>query len=658
MISSTISAEHYDVLRFYSEVVFNCVSELLHEFKDDRSMISAFVEQFPRSKAMALRYRTALQRRSILVDVCLSWSLKYELELITFLNHLLSVPDLRQELQACGKLNSFIQNIPIIGDAARDQGMQCKILRIMCGFAFYFAYSLSPEVRKNLVQFQPSDSERVKNLKIALFIILMPKNCIPGTEQWLNLKLELELKFKTTSAFSQSLTLSLFSNRIESFHGTISDLLNMHPILFTSEKYLMIKQMTAEVFPQSKITDLCMLLLKNGSTISPITLDLFLFLMQANVFTNINMAELGSREVVRKCIEYNPVIPIILQTALKGRYSSIPADYIISVFETKPKLEFEHLLLAYYVFCSFKFLETNLQYRRDILNHLKIWDLLHYAKTHHSEIYPDFASLAVLISPVYFDVSATLLDLEQAEKKYLTNLRSLTKATAHEVKLLELIYSKSSDFDIICDYLNAKTGSEKYFCKYWKYYLYAKNPQKACLATIEVLSDSLAAELVIIDPVKLLQTLLPLLNQEEYTDIYFLVIQFASCSFKSISPYILDDKKPLKTSANLLFDSIIVQNLLLIASTSQSSISLSIYRFIHQFFVDNTTVLRLVHFQGYKLELVQSAVKYIPSLCNYIRLTLDATIDFLPELLTSQKRLSFGMAIGVALCKEYPVSRT
>jgi Integrator complex subunit 2 len=496
-------------------------------------------------------------------------------------------------------------------------------------------------------------------LKIALFVFCIPKSCISGSDLWLELKSELETKFKTSSGFSQSLTLSLFSNRIDNFHHAISELLNMYPILFTSEKYLMIKQLTVEVFPKSKIAELCIFLLK-GQIISPITLDLFLFLMQAKVFDlgSSDTVELGIRDIIKKCKDLSPVLPNILQAALIGQFTKIPAEYIISIFESNQEITLQHVLLGYYVLYSFKILDKRSQYPQDLLNHINFWDLLIVAKSKYSIVYPELASIVAMLSPIHFDVTATLLGLEQAEKTYLAKLSTLDVSSPHELTLRKMINEKRSDYGIVREYLSTtKNGCESLlFCKYWKYFLYAKNPQKACMTAVSILSEPITAEVVINDPVRLLNALSPLLTQQ-YIEIYFLIINFASRIFKTDSNNVLEENKALKNSANLLFDSMLVQKLMVVAYNADPNVSVLVYRFIHQFFVDNPTVLRLIHFQGYSLDFVTSAVQHIPSLCN-MDLIVDATIDFLPELLASHKRLPFGLAVGVALCKKYPVSRT
>jgi hypothetical protein len=220
-----------------------------------------------------------------------------------------------------------------------------------------------------------------------------------------------------------------------------------------------------------------------------------------------------------------------------------------------------------------------------------------------------------------------------------------------------LISKKCLDYGIISDFLITKTGCESLFCRYWKYYLYAKNPQKACLRVVETLLPSVPAEIVITDPLKFLYALSPLIEEKAWIEIYFLTIHFASNNFKAVSNTISQEDIHLKNSANLLYDSMIIQKLLVLTYNADSKVSQHIYRFIHQFYVDNPAVLRLVHFQGYSLEFVPMAVKNVASLCIF-SFTIDATVDFLPELLTSQKRFPFGIAVAVSLCQHYPVPRT
>ncbi|KAJ3103412.1 Integrator complex subunit 2 [Phlyctochytrium planicorne] len=75
-------------------------------------------------------------------------------------------------------------------------------------------------------------------------------------------------------------------------------------------------------------------------------------------------------------------------------------------------------------------------------------------------------------------------------------------------------------------------------------------------------------------------------------------------------------------------------------------------QFIHQRFINSTKYIKLVHFQGYKLELLPITVAQIPS--------MHVCFDFIPELLSQpdQGKQVFGLYLAAHLFEKYPVQQT
>eukprot|EP01105_Mastigella_eilhardi_P001660 TRINITY_DN1197_c0_g2_i1.p1 TRINITY_DN1197_c0_g2~~TRINITY_DN1197_c0_g2_i1.p1 ORF type:complete len:1069 (-),score=277.21 TRINITY_DN1197_c0_g2_i1:53-3259(-) len=75
-------------------------------------------------------------------------------------------------------------------------------------------------------------------------------------------------------------------------------------------------------------------------------------------------------------------------------------------------------------------------------------------------------------------------------------------------------------------------------------------------------------------------------------------------------------------------------------------------RFVHQMFIDNPLMIKLVHFQGYSEALVPVTVEGVPS--------LHVCLDFLPELLAQQQleKVLFAVHLASHLVQKYPVPKS
>lgn len=90
-----------------------------------------------------------------------------------------------------------------------------------------------------------------------------------------------------TQGFSQSLAIHLFTNEIAMFHDTISKLVGMQ-VQFRSEKYVMLRQMTAELFTLATLPHLAMFLFQKYQ-ITKLAISLFHHLLKMHLFNNTNV---------------------------------------------------------------------------------------------------------------------------------------------------------------------------------------------------------------------------------------------------------------------------------------------------------------------------------------------------------------------------------
>eukprot|EP00002_Diphylleia_rotans_P023091 TRINITY_DN4539_c0_g1_i4.p1 TRINITY_DN4539_c0_g1~~TRINITY_DN4539_c0_g1_i4.p1 ORF type:complete len:208 (+),score=35.72 TRINITY_DN4539_c0_g1_i4:2-625(+) len=108
------------------------------------------------------------------------------------------------------------------------------------------------------------------------------------------------------------------------------------------------------------------------------------------------------------------------------------------------------------------------------------------------------------------------------------------------------------------------------------------------------------------------------------------------------------------------YESVIVQLLLEICLEKPAAadpgafdeIRAMICKTLHQIFLDNTDLLKLIHFQGYPQQLLPMTVKGIPS--------MHICLEFLPELLSNQHhdRQLFGILLGSHIIEKYPLERS
>ena len=82
----------------------------------------------------------------------------------------------------------------------------------------------------------------------------------------------------------------------------------------------------------------------------------------------------------------------------------------------------------------------------------------------------------------------------------------------------------------------------------------------------------------------------------------------------------LNDKQI--NSVRAIQDAVVIQSLLALcdpASTdaNDDAIRMNVFHYMHQVFVSNVQSLHLVHFQGYRIDLIPLVVQHVPSVRKY-----------------------------------------
>eukprot|EP01080_Neovahlkampfia_damariscottae_P004027 gene4027-7283_t len=222
------------------------------------------------------------------------------------------------------------------------------------------------------------------------------------------------------------------------------------------------------------------------------------------------------------------------------------------------------------------------------------------------------------------------------------------KKTKHILDLLLISDHKKYEDDIIKMYsiLNQSLETEKYlkssYLKLWRK-LYGNYPMKIALKTV---NSTLNLDLQ--NHKEIYKNILVLFKMEFLDEIFLQILESYMIASRKYIQSISKDKDHSQMLI-LTQDSTIIQ-ILLEKSLKLKSKQL-IFTFIHQRFIENPNIAKMVHFQTYPISLIQHTIHGIES--------MHICMDFLHEILnqTSFEKKIFGIVLTSYLVEKYPTQR-
>jgi hypothetical protein len=169
---------------------------------------------------------------------------------------------------------------------------------------------------------------------------------------------------------------------------------------------------------------------------------------------------------------------------------------------------------------------------------------------------------------------------------------------------------------------------------------YLENPIKTTTQTLLLFSHKgVKDKITLLDPELLIKLCEPLLKSNELLQI---AIQIFKCGQKTFE--ITIPKQDFK-SFTLIHHSLLIQSLFKLLNGLDTLKQITICKYIHQLFIDDMDLIRLVNHQRYDINIIHVLVKHIPS--------MHVTIDYIMPV----KDL-FSMELALCLFQEYPLEKT
>ncbi|KAJ3305681.1 Integrator complex subunit 2 [Kappamyces sp. JEL0829] len=547
-----------------------------------------------------------------------------------------------------------------VNDHCTAVGRTCLALKGLCGALVVSKYH-DPTGVEPMVKLLPEDSSHCASLKLVLYLLhLQPM--ATNSASWIAAKKILLDYFNfPTQGFSQSLAIHLFTNEIAMFHDTISKLVGMQ-VQFRSEKYVMLRQMTAELFTLATLPHLTMFLFQKYQ-ITKLAISLFHHLLKMHLFNNTNvdvhlalssiMSRLASEDVDSTVLE---VISVFQESVREGKISGIPWDLVIKTIQAETR-DTPKALFTYYYTQEVAFA------RIPDIDVQAVKASLRYTREKMKILHPDLSRIAYISCPAIYDLEANLLRFRFAEWNKRISPTSNALLRLHTQDSVDTLLQHVPSVlryrtDLLTEPCSFRQSGENDLAQFkgqWLHF-FSENPAETCRKTIEWFQSYESSSRIpsndfqCVDPVQLLRSL-GSLCKKHLIAIYLKIALFYSREFcHEVNVRIRNQKSQDGENMSLLYQSRLAQHLLFLLEHDQEQpVQRALCDALHQIFVDDITCLRLVHFQGYNAKIVPLVVASIPS--------IHVCIDLIPELLKTT-HFGFGFCLAVSLCKVYPLVKT
>ncbi|KAI9193267.1 integrator complex subunit 2-domain-containing protein [Polychytrium aggregatum] len=392
----------------------------------------------------------------------------------------------------------------------------------------------------------------------------------------------------------------------------------------------------------------------------------------------------------RMCAARLPLEPFIIKlikSSIESSFSPwrparvIPEGEIYALYSSMLTIEAKHVLMLYYIilfneraYSDRKMISIQAPFSDSLANVIPIKSILGFAERHDGGksfklIFPHLASMVATQFLELWD-SERFLDEEDLNLLATHDTTILAKDGITEVQPWKVLYHYEGELRaLLSGFLSnpdVSLSEKRTFRRLWAHIGYTC-PRELWMFTARVLcpGQGITQDSLINDPIQVLDCNTRVFDSDVLTRVLLETLR----SFMLVSRYRI--KRTLLNSSNpalssqpqrenteyallSLQETEIIQRLLDICyqyRERESSVAI-IYKFLHQLFINNPTYIKLVHFQGYRIELIKDTVKNIPS--------MHVCLDFVTELLKQpdEYHQSFGIHLMAQLAATYPIAKS
>ncbi|KAI8900054.1 integrator complex subunit 2-domain-containing protein [Globomyces pollinis-pini] len=575
--------------------------------------------------------------------------------------------------------------------AAENAGYRCILTRCIFACCYLLGTRCSLEfICNSITKSKVLWSEQLVSLNMCLLCFHIQPGMDVKSNQLFKETME-ELLYSTASGFPLTLGLYFIENDIKAAHESINSVLKLQ-VSLSSERYHYVRHIITEIFSFKKAAEIAFDILKQSKSLKDgaddVSIRLTTHMLSHKAFrdTSIDLQQ-GICLIFQKLKFDHRLIPLLTKQFCECTFETlsikrIPSSYILEIFKSDESVDFEKSFLAFYVFL-YNSLYSKLNsvllydsYGTHVIKSIPIPKLLEFVKVKLPFLFPTMSSLIAVQRPEYFAVENHLIgyslnhtylvdkyylkqDDEIVEDRSFPDYKRLMKILRSDVSKKSLYYTLSVLSKISGEELQQGV-EKKSLCLlrdvWYKHYI--QSPLETCYETMDKLGNLDTFQLddlaLFENPVIILQSCGRFCGIPELFPIILQIIQFGSANFR----YRLAQSKIISPreveTAILTHDALVIHSLFDVLSSKQKSelITTLICKFIHQIFVDRVGCLKVVHFQGYNLDLIPITVSKIPS--------MHVLTTMVPELLNRPRPQDFifGFTLFTELCKKYPFDTT
>jgi hypothetical protein len=376
-------------------------------------------------------------------------------------------------------------------------------------------------------------------------------------------------------------------------------------------------------------------------------------------------------------------------------HSAAKLTVTVSSSETSvvPVTRTAQLLFVYYILTFNAQLRTSAHYGQsddnvatrgpydvsDLFEYAELWALLRDAEVHYPALYPPLLALVLAHAPQLTN-ARLLLAAECAQSLRMRSSFSelsvpLSLSSPLVAKMLERLQN-APVFSVVelsallppllSAALRERTGSAlvSRLAEVWCHSLYPQAPEALCLLSARALlaESTLTHQQLLTNPLHLFAFHSSLLEHPPLFSVFLHILHFYLTAARQ---HILEQSANINKSdegqlligvqqsavVQLLGELCLCPSLCTLDEGIVSEVHGQICRFLHNMFIDDPDLVKVVHFQGYSSALIPLFVRGIPS--------LHIAFGFLPELLQHPQRTKqlFAIQLTAQLCTKYPIPR-
>jgi hypothetical protein len=504
-------------------------------------------------------YSSALEIRNLLgnefIEECIEISFRFNLNLIPYLNSYFNTPK-HSNLQVWKRIkHQLVQEYRNESNLA----IRSTILRILVGMMMFCNTRVTME-----------DIDVI----MAQTGLIPMQTCflIIASQEIPNLSKYFKLLFSCNVAFPYLIGLFIYTNNSANVRLTIQNTIKMTAKLVD---YQRLKVLLSELVSFNELTETLV-------SLPELPMDLLIPLGIHMFATNL-LKESIANSLLMSLNSPHPLITMLIEVyCTQSNYRLDPSYIEFSLL--KKKVDLKYILLVYYILSYQKYssLQKNrILYPKYLLKLIPVYKVLNQTRVLYHDLYPLMLALMSTQIPEYFNTNLYLLKLEFNFEQ--------------DTEILHML--PDDEFSIVKAFTKA----------------YINNPIETCIRTLEKISKTQLPKRdldLLHDPTLLISTLKPLYQNTESLTIALAILDCSVKSFNHLLGTTLVGQELV--SARLVYESFLIQELFTIISNT------AVCKFIHQMFIENTELIRLVHMQGYSFDIIETVVQNIPSVCNIL----------------------------------------